>query len=87
MTIQMLLFWWLCQFIIKLSTKPAIVESYPECGKRLEFDIGGTIRKGVEADKYEFPWMVFLYNFDRSILGGIYYIHTHVLMSIQIFHQ
>ena len=66
MNVQVLLFWWLWEYPIKSSTVKTIVESYPKCGRRLKFDIGGTIMKGVKAKKHEFPWMVFLYHFERT---------------------
>ena len=64
---------WLCQFTIK--TEQAILESYPECGKLLKQSVSGkrtesyirsTIIKGEITEEHEFPWMVFLYHYDRS---------------------
>ena len=42
---------------------------YPGCGVMLDFEIGGTIVGGTEVEENAYPWMAFLYNYDRGLLG------------------
>ena len=42
---------------------------YPGCGVKLDFEIGGTIVGGTEVEENAYPWMAFLYNYDRDLLG------------------
>ena len=54
------------------TTLPPITTTakpYPGCGVKLDFEIGGTIVGGTEVEENAFPWMAFLYNFDRKELG------------------
>ena len=42
---------------------------YPGCGVKLDFEIGGTIVGGTEVEENAYPWMAFLYNYDRDLFG------------------
>ena len=49
---------------IRTAAKP-----YPGCGVNIYSEIEGTIVKGKEVEENSYPWMAFLYNFDREVLG------------------
>ena len=36
---------------------------------KLDFEIGGTIVGGTEVEENAYPWMAFLYNYDRDLFG------------------
>ena len=42
---------------------------YPGCGVKLYFEIKGTIMGGTEVEN-AYPWMAFIFNFDRKVLGN-----------------
>ena len=43
--------------------------SYPGSGVKLDFEIGGTVVGGSEVEENVYPWMDFLYNFVRKMVG------------------
>ena len=50
-------------------TTTTTARPYPGCGVKLDFEVGATIVGGWMAEKNAYPWMVFLYNYDRDLLG------------------
>ena len=42
---------------------------YPGCGVKIDLDIGGTTVGGTEVEENAYPWMAFLYNYDRKFMG------------------
>ena len=42
---------------------------YQGCGVKLDFEIVGTIKGGTEVEENNYPWMVFLFNYDREEIG------------------
>ena len=51
------------------TTTTTASRPYPGCGQNLDFEIGGTIVGGMEIEKNAYPWMAFLYNYNRNQLG------------------
>ena len=51
------------------TTTTTASRPYPGCGVNLDFEIGGTIVGGMEIEKNAYPWMAFLYNYNRNQLG------------------
>ena len=45
------------------------VRPYPGCGVKLDFEVTGHIWEGTEVEQNSYPWMAFLYNFNRSSFG------------------
>ena len=54
---------------IVTSSSKTSTESYPGCGVKLDFEIGGTIMGGTEVEENSYPWMALIYNFDRDKFG------------------
>ena len=56
--------------VIGLPASTTTEEDYPGCGVRLKREystgISGTIARGTVAKENDYPWMAFLYNFDRN---------------------
>ena len=58
--------------VIGLPASTSTAEDYPGCGVRLKREystgISGTIARGTVAKENDYPWMAFLYNFDRNTI-------------------
>ena len=52
--------------VIETTTTP---KPYPGCGVKLDFEISGHIWKGTEVEENAYPWMVFIYNWDRNLFN------------------
>ena len=56
-----------CKSKSKLPVRPY---PYPECGiNLLDCKVTGTIKGGTEAKENAFPWLVFIYSYDRRAIG------------------
>ena len=58
-----------CKGIGTVSTPPPSTRPYPGCGVKLDFEITGHVWNGMEVGENAYPWMAFLYNFDRDSFG------------------
>ena len=59
-----------CKSKSKLPVRPY---PYPDCGMNLlDCKVAGTVKGGTEAKENAFPWLVFIYAYDRELeLGGM----------------
>ena len=51
------------------TTTTKTTTSYPRCGEKLDFEVTGHIWKGTEVEENAYPWLAYIYNFDREELG------------------
>ena len=42
---------------------------YPGCGVKLDFEVTGHIWKGKEVEENAYPWMAFIYSYNRDAIG------------------
>ena len=53
------------------SPPPTTARPFPGCGVKLDFEISGTIMGGTEVEENAYPWMVFLFKYDRELISGL----------------